>query len=55
MARAHERTAALPVGEELEALARHCHHLQVDASELLAELIDVHFDVIPRGRRALAR
>ena len=30
MARAHERTAQVPVGEELDALARHYHHLQVE-------------------------
>lgn len=30
MARAHERTGAVPVGEELEALARHYHQLQVE-------------------------
>lgn len=30
MARAYERTAQVPVGEELDALARHYHHLQVE-------------------------
>lgn len=30
MARAYERTARVPVGEELNALARHYHHLQVE-------------------------
>ena len=30
MAGAHERTAQVPVGDELDALARHYHHLQVE-------------------------
>ena len=30
VARAHERATRVPVGEELDALARHYHHLQVE-------------------------
>lgn len=30
MARSRERTATVPLGEELEVLARHYHHLQVE-------------------------
>lgn len=30
MARAHGRTATVPLGEQLEALTRHYHHLQVE-------------------------
>jgi hypothetical protein len=30
VARAHEQTESVPLGEELEALARHYHHLQVE-------------------------
>jgi hypothetical protein len=40
VAKAYERTAQAPVGEELDALAD--------------GLIEVHFDLTPRGRRALA-
>jgi hypothetical protein len=30
VAKAYERTAQVPIGEELDALARHYHHLQVE-------------------------
>lgn len=59
MARAHERTAALPVGEELEALARHHHRVQVEhqsaqpESSLRRRLEDTLLDVRQRFYRLL--
>jgi hypothetical protein len=58
--RAHERTDPVPVGEELDALADFLGSIDASppwthASELLTDgLIEVHFDLPPRGRRALA-
>jgi hypothetical protein len=70
------KVASFSLSEELDALARHYHHLQVEhqnaqpessarrrledkflgVRDLLEDgLIDVHFDVTPRGHRALSR